>query len=167
MLTQEKALRLFEYSDGKLYVKQKTNPKSNKRKIGEEVGHMTFSEYLRTKVDYEQIFVHKIIFLMHHGYMPQIVDHIDGNTLNNKIENLRAANLSQNQHNRDICKKNTSGFKNVSWCKRTKKWQVIITCEYKKRAFGRYEDIELADLVAQEARDKYHKEFVRKITCSR
>ena len=103
---------------------------------------------------------------MHYGYIPQIVDHIDGNTLNNKIENLRAVSLNQNQHNRGIDKRNKSGFKNVAWCKRTKKWQVSLAVNNKSMAFGRFSDIELADLVAQEARDKYHKEFVRRITCS-
>ena len=165
MLEFLEALRLFEYRNGKLYCKVKTSPKSNKFKVGDEIGSLTASEYLTTKINYKINYVHKIIFLMHHGYIPQIVDHIDGNTLNNRIENLRAANLSQNQHNRTIDKKNTSGFKNVSWCKRTKKWQVTLACNKKQIAFGRFDDIELADLVAQEARDKHHKEFVRRITC--
>ncbi len=165
MLDQNMALQLFEYKDGKLYCKTKTSNKSNKFKIGDQVGSLTWSNYLRTKINYKSYFVHKIIFLMHHGYIPQIVDHIDGNTLNNKIENLRAANLSQNQFNRGIDKRNTSGFKNVSWCKRTKTWQVSICVHKKKIGLGRFKDLELADLVAQEARDKYHKEFVRKIPC--
>lgn len=165
MLEKLEALRLFEYRNGKLYCKEKSNPKSNKVKIGQEVGSLTASEYLRTKIHYKEHYVHKIIFLMHYGYTPQIVDHIDGNTLNNKIENLRAANLSQNQHNRGKSKNNTSGFKNVSWCKRTKKWQVIIGLRNKSYAFGRFNDLELADLVAQEARDKLHGGFSREILC--
>lgn len=166
MLELLEVSKLFEYRDGKLYCKSKTNQKSNKRKIGEEVGGLNGQDYLVTKIHYKTYFVHKIIFLMHHGYIPQIVDHIDGNTLNNNIKNLRAVNLSQNQHNRTIDKRNTSGYKNVSWCKRTKKWQVNLACNNKKIAFGRFEDIELADLVAQEARDKYHGEFARSLTCS-
>jgi len=166
MLDQSKALELFEYKNGKLYCKAKTNPKSNKKNIGEEVGGLNGQDYLVTKIHYKSYFVHKIIFLMHYGYIPQIVDHIDGNTLNNRIENLRAVNLSQNQHNRGIDKRNKSGFKNVAWCKRTKKWRVSLAVNNKSMEFGRFSDIELADLVAQEARDKYHKEFVRRITCS-
>ena len=165
MLDKEEANRLFEYRDGNLYCKSKTNKKSNKLKIGDQVGWPTTSEYLCTKIHYKTYFVHKIIFLMHYGYIPQIVDHIDGNINNNKIENLRAVNLSQNQHNRKQSKNNTSGFKNVSWCKRTQKWQVVLSCNNKQMAFGRYDDIELADLVAQEAREKYHGEFARKIEC--
>jgi len=165
MLTQLDALRLFEYRDGKLYCKEKSNPKSNKVKIGQEVGHINASEYLRTKINYKEHFIHKIIFLMHHGYTPQIVDHIDGNRQNNKIENLRAVNLSQNQHNRSTDKRNKSGYKNVSFCSRTKKWQVSIGLLNKRIFLGRFDDVELADLVAQEARDKYHGKFARSLGC--
>jgi len=165
MLDQKTALQFFEYRDGKLYCKTKTSHKSNKVQIGQEIGSLTGSEYLRTKVAYKEYYVHKIVFLMHHGYTPQIVDHIDGNRTNNRIENLRAVNLSQNQHNRAKSKNNKSGFKNVSWCKRTGKWQVVIGLNSLSLHFGRFQDIELADLVAQEARDKYHKEFSRKISC--
>lgn len=166
MLKQLEALKLFDYIDGILYCKEKTNSKSNKLKIGDKVGSLTASGYLRTRINYQEHYVHKIIFLMHYGYTPRIVDHIDGNTLNNKIENLRYATLSQNQHNRAASKNNTSGFKNVSWCKRTKKWQVNLAVNGKSMGFGRFEDIELADLVAKEARDKYHKDFSRGDKCS-
>lgn len=164
MLQQSDALKLFEYRDGKLYCKEKTSKKS-KNVIGQEIGHINPSEYLRTKIKYKEYFIHKIIYLMHHGYMPQIVDHIDGNRQNNKIENLRAVNLSQNQHNRGVDGRNTSGYKNVSWCKRTNKWQVSIGIINKRIHFGRFDDIELADLVAQEARNKYHGQFSRSIGC--
>jgi hypothetical protein len=167
MLDQKRALELFEYRDGKIYCKSKTNKKSNKLKIGDQVGSINASEYLRTRINYKEYFVHKIIFLMHHGYTPQIVDHIDGDTLNNNISNLRAANLSQNQHNRDIDKRNKSGYKNVSFCKRTNKWLVGISVKRKNIFLGRFDDIELADLVATEGRFKYHGEYARRLVCSR
>ena len=93
--------------------------------------------------------------------MPKIVDHIDGNKLNNKIDNLRVANNTQNQQNAKINIKNTSGYKNVSLCPQTKKWAVKISVDGLRKTIGRFDDVELADLVAQEARKKYHKEFAR------
>jgi hypothetical protein len=165
LLEQSEALKLFEYRDGRLYCKKKSNSKSNRVKIGQEVGHLSSSEYLRTKIHYKEYFIHKIVFLMHHGYTPQIVDHIDGDRQNNKIENLRAVNLSQNQHNRTIDKRNTSGYKNVSWSKNSNKWQVSLCVSLKYIHIGFFADIELADLVAQEARAKYHGQFARSIGC--
>jgi hypothetical protein len=93
--------------------------------------------------------------------LPNFIDHIDCNKSNNKIENLRVATKSQNQCNRAITLLNKSGVKNVSWSKDRKEWVVQISVNGKKKFIGRYKDLELADLVAQEARDKFHGKFAR------
>ena len=50
------------------------------------------------------------------------VDHINGNTLDNRRDNLRNCLLEQNKMNIGISKRNTSGFKGVHWYKKNKKW---------------------------------------------
>ena len=59
---------------------------------------------------------------MFNDYIPNIVDHIDGNSSNNCIENLRDANKAQNGWNSKLNKNNSSGIRGVSWNKQTKKW---------------------------------------------
>ena len=54
---------------------------------------------------------------------------------------------------------NTSGVKGVSWRRKSKKWTVRVTVDGEYKSFGSYDDLELAELVAIEARNKYHKEF--------
>ena len=54
------------------------------------------------------------------------VDHINGNTLDNRRENLRVCTRSENQRNRGKIKNSTSGFKGVSWHKNVGKWQASI-----------------------------------------
>ena len=100
-----------------------------------------------------------MIFLFFNDYLPSQVDHIDGNPLNNRIENLRPANSFQNQANRKANKSNKSGYKNVNWDERSKSWEVKFMHQCKKMHFGYFKDIELAGLVAMEARNKYQGEY--------
>lgn len=157
-MNKELAEKLFNYADGKLYWKSKLNQFS-RAKIGLETGCIANDGYKRTKINGKLYGNHQIIFLMFNGYIPQQIDHINRNRLDNRIENLRAANNSKNQHNKSIPKNNTSGIKGVTWNKRAKKWYVQLMFNKKQMYFGLYEDLELAELVIKEARKKYHGEF--------
>ena len=158
MITKDLVNNLFEYKDGHLYWKNITYRQTNL--IGKEAGTLDNNRRQIT-IDRKHYKTHRIIFLMFNGYMPKEVDHIDGNSLNNKIENLREANRSENVCNIGIKKTNTSGYKGVHWDKARNKWMVTVQ-KNKKIVFNkRFEDLELAVLVAEEARNKYHKEFAR------
>lgn len=149
---------MFEYRDGALYWKIHKgkcargdragciNPTTGRRRIC--INRKLYSE-------------HRIIFAMHFGFFPKFVDHADLNPLNNKIENLRQATIAQNMWNRGLSKTNTSSAKCVFWVKSRKKWRVRIRVNGKRISFGSFEDFELAELVAIEARNKYHGEFCR------
>jgi hypothetical protein len=69
-----------------------------------------------------------------------IVDHIDGNGLNNQRANLRAATKSQNSRNVAVRSDNTSGFKGVSWDKVARKWRAYISVDRKRKFLGYYTD---------------------------
>ena len=156
IITQDYVKQLFEYRDGELYWKVKP---SKKVLIGAKVGNLNQSGYFHLQLNKKTYKTHRIIFLMHYGYLPNCLDHIDGNPLNNKFENLRPATVNQNAYNSKLIKNNTSGVKNVSWYKLTNKWHVRVKINGKEKSFGYFKDLELADLVAQEARDKYHGKF--------
>jgi hypothetical protein len=145
-------LNTFEYRDGELY-----------RKHGQfagKAGTVHHTGYVQVKIGKKNYRAHRIIFAMHHGYLPEMIDHIDGNILNNKIENLRPANNRQNQFNAKLVSRNKSGIKNVYWEKRSSKWCVVMRVEGKVTRLFKTKDVELAELVAVEARNKYHGEFV-------
>lgn len=65
-----------------------------------------------------------------------VVDHIDGNGLNNQRENLRVVTYRQNCQNRHTPK--TSIYPGVSWCKYKKRWFASIKINGKNRKLGRY-----------------------------
>jgi hypothetical protein len=155
IITQDYVKQLFEYRDGNLYWKVN----AGKIKVGAKAGTPNQNGYFQTRINGKRYLNHRLIFLMHHGHLPKYLDHINGNPSNNKIENLRAATLTENQHNRKLGKDNTSGYKGVSWFKAKNKWRVRIEVNKVSKFFGYFDDLELAELVAQEARNKYHGEF--------
>ena len=69
--------------------------------------------------------LHRLVFLVHQGYLPEIIDHMDGNRTNNSIDNLREVTRSQNMMNSKMNKKNTSGYKGV--CKDRNGWRSHIS----------------------------------------
>ena len=153
------ANHLFSYENGVLYWKNPSNPVKTPR--GSVAGHVSKRGYVHIQYDRKIYKAHRLIFLMFNGYLPDIIDHIDGNILNNRPENLRAATFLGNAQNAKKRKDNSSGIKNVCWHKRLNKWGVSLSVEGKICHFGYFDDLELAALVASEARDKYHGEFAR------
>jgi len=93
------------------------------------------------------------------GYM---VDHIDGNGLNNSREsNLRICLCSQNQGNARIRKDCSSGVKGVTFRKRENKWYARIQVNQKRMVLGRYDTIDAAAKAYADAAFKYFGEFAR------
>lgn len=158
ILTQDYLHEIFEYRGGVLYWKIN---KSQKLKIGDIAGCSDGLGYFHTMIDGKNYKNHRIIFLMFHGYLPKCIDHIDNNRSNNCIENLREATRSQNCQNSKKSIRNKSGVKNVHWNKQTQKWQVILMINGKNKNFGYFEDLIVAESVAQETRNKYHGVYAR------
>ena len=121
MLTQEKVLSLFEYKAGVLYWKIKP---ANNTNVGDIAGHTKKDGYSIVAIKRKSYLVHRLIYLMHYGILPKEIDHIDTNPNNNKIENLRAATHAENISNSKRKSNNTSGARNVTWHKASKKWIV-------------------------------------------
>lgn len=67
-------------------------------------------------------------------------DHIDGNTLNNQIDNLRICTNAENQHNSQKRKTNKSGYKGVSWIRREEKWVAQIETNGRGKTLGYFDN---------------------------
>lgn len=159
-LTQEKVKELFEYRDGALFWKHKIISRGRElKKGGQKISTVTTDGYSKVGFNSKQYLVHRIIFLYHHGFLPECLDHINGIRSDNRIENLRPATKYQNILNSNLRSDNTSGVKGVCWNARKQKWFARIYVEKKLMSLGYYDDIELADLIVLEARNKFHKEF--------
>jgi hypothetical protein len=153
ILSKDLLNNLFVYKDGKLYWK---NNKGKRTKENEEAGRKNNNGYRQIVIKSRFYSTHRLIFLMHYGYLPDYIDHINGIKDDNRIENLRQATKSQNNQNTKLQKNNTSGCKGVSWQSRAKKWVAYTKVNNKRIHLGSFVDKELAELVAVEARNKYH-----------
>jgi len=158
MITQQQCLDLFDYRNGKLYWKTAL---SNRVQIGREAGYIDKDGYRVVRVNRKNYFSHRLIFLMKKGYIPECLDHINGNPIDNRIENLRVANKNENSHNCKRRKDNTSGYKNVVWAKTKNKWRVVVKINSVNKHIGYFNNIEEANKAAISARNTLHKEFAR------
>jgi hypothetical protein len=159
MLTQELLHALFEYQpDGRLLRKVTTNPRAV---VGEYSGSINKAGYLRTRVAGTLYTNHRLIWFMHHGTWPKVVDHINRIKTDNRIENLRACSQSQNMHNSTTRSNNTTGVKGVSWRPTKNKFRARITVDRKEICVGHFATLEEARIAVETARTMYHGEFAR------
>lgn len=157
MISQEYLNSIFEYRNGELFYKVNHFRKN----AGKKVGTKKPDGCLHVSIKGKSYLLHRVIFMMKHGYLPEQIDHIDGNRSNNQIENLRPATHSQNSQNAKTRVDSLNGNKNITYNKKHNKWRVRVQANNKRLYIGSFGDFELAELVAVEARNKYHGQFAR------
>ena len=67
-----------------------------------------------------------MVFLLCYGFLPEQIDHIDGNPLNNHPENLRASNQILNKQNKLAQSNSKTGIKGVSFDSKRNRWFVCV-----------------------------------------
>ena len=135
-VTQELLHKLFHYEDGKLIWKESQNSKC---RAGDVVGYQRPEGYVVTRIKRKQFYVHRLVFLYFHGYLPKFVDHVNHDRSDNRIENLRECTHSQNHANRKH-----SGNRGLKFRPRFGNWSVRIQFEKKQMWLGVFQTREEA-----------------------
>ncbi|MDU3912040.1 HNH endonuclease [Kluyvera ascorbata] len=158
MPSMDRILELVSYDKmtGIFVRKKKTN---RNQVIGERVGTLTSEGYLVIQIDKERFYAHRLAYYLLTGEQPAVVDHENGNRIDNREINLRGASRCQNVYNAEKTKRNKSGHKNVHWNNRSNKWDVQINAD--KRSFwgGSFSSLDEAVRECKSLRMKLHGEF--------
>lgn len=104
------------------------------------------------------IYMHREILGAQSG---QEVDHISGESLDNRRSNLRLCTHRENLYNsRSHCDAK-SRFKGVTWDKSRHKWMALIYYKGKQHNLGRFDSEKDAALAYNRASTAYHGKFAR------
>ena len=90
-----------------------------------------------------------------------LVDHINGNRLDNRRENLRLCNITESAWNCSGNAKSTSRYKGVCWNKHSGKWQAAIRVKPRLIYLGLFESEKEAAHIYDNAARKHHRKFAR------
>jgi len=96
---------------------------------------------------------HRIVYAMFYGDRDMIVDHVNGDRLDNRIENLRAVSSRENLLNTSVKKK--QGLKGAYYEADRGKWLSQIKINYKSFYLGRFDTEQEAHKAYMNAFNKY------------
>lgn len=154
MINQEEVKKAFYYDGENLVWKIRS---AHRIHIGDIAGTVNKMGYISIKFYNEYYYAHRLIWLYVYGeFPPKQIDHINGNSGDNRVENLRCVSQAENTKNRMISRNNTSGVMGVSWCKAANKYQTYIDVDGKRKPLGLFKSIIEASKVRREAEIKYN-----------
>jgi hypothetical protein len=129
-------------------------------KAGLVAGTVARSRYVVIQVDGVLYQAHRLAWLYVHGeWPPEIIDHINGDRTDNRLENLRCATNALNKANSRLRRDNSSGFKGVYAAGRW--WRAQIRVNGHILHIGRFASKEAAHAAYMSEARKHFGEFAR------
>lgn len=155
---QEYVRSLFDYvqTTGQLIWKV---TKSATAPAGSIAGSVNQKGHINLQIDKRMYAAHQIVYLYHMGFIPTEIDHVNQDKTDNRIENLRLCNSTQNKGNIGLLRNNQTGFKGVSLNSHTGKYHAQIKINGKQTYLGRFDYPEDAAKRYNDAAKKHFGEF--------
>jgi len=141
----------YKYKDGLIY-----NRKTNK-KVSPSPGRGRYGR-VQLIIDGKRhtYLYHRVVWLLWYGVWPsKNIDHINRDSTDNRVQNLRDVSQAENIRNASMPKNNSSGHKGVCWNKKNCKWHASIGVNYAKIDLGYYDDILDAVAARKAAESRY------------
>ena len=150
----------LEYSpnDGSFVYNDNYNSVARKGKLAGSINSRGYWQIgIRVKGELKMLTAHRLAWFITHGELPNIIDHIDGNKINNAISNLRSCTYLQNVYNTGKKPNNKVVFRGVS--RVNKKWRARIRVNGINKHLGMFDTAEEASRVYEEKARELHGEF--------
>jgi hypothetical protein len=114
----------------------------NTKYAGTQAGKAHTRNYIIVGINYKAYLAHRVAWLIYTGEWPKDeIDHIDHDSSNNRIANLREADRQVNCRNMSISKRNKTGFVGVAWNKTRKSWTANIQHKGRNLYLGGYQSL--------------------------
>ena len=136
MLTQEYLKSILDYDRDTGIFTWKV-AKAENTVIGSAAGNRC-NEYIVIGIDYRQYTAQRLAWLYEYGEMPQYIDHINHDGIDNRIDNLRNVSHQENMKNKLQYGNNSSGVTGVSWCNTYNRWKSRISIDGKRISLGTF-----------------------------
>lgn len=156
-LTEFKQLLEYRPEEGVFY--WRVNHRHPKARIGMQAGRITAQGRMQIGVDKKQYFVHRLVWLFETGAWPEgMLDHVNGDPLDNRYHNLRPTNFVLNGQNQRAHRPNNKSAKllGVSWHKHKKQYIASIKVYGKKKHLGYFDTADTAHAAYVTAKRIYH-----------
>jgi len=152
--TRDQLQSMYYYENGFLHWRDFASPRATAGSVAGYV-HINKKERRRRVVvkNWGQAHHSRLVYIWHRGDIPNdlVIDHIDGDTLNDNIENLRAITVRHNQYNRH------DDIKGCYFNKKASKWQAGIKVCGSHIHLGMFEKESDARAAYLAAKAKHHK----------
>lgn len=137
---------LLSYEDGKLFWKKRMSSRAAK---GALAGTKSKTRYSRIYLKGKEYKVHRIVYMLHHGSIPDdmVIDHINRDITDNRIENLRIVSQNDNSKNQI-----GSGIRQLP----SGRWAAAIGVDYTSNHLGTFDTQEEARNAYLIAKNKLH-----------
>lgn len=134
--SQAELNEVFELRNGMLYRKAYQNNGGHNIPTREIKTKPMPSGYVKTRYKMRDIYVHRLLWILHYGDIPQkkVIDHINGDRGDNRIENLRL--ITQRQNLQNTHRHRAGKLAGCSFVKQVGKWRAHMRIGQKVKNWG-------------------------------
>ncbi len=161
--SQERIKEVLDY-DGETGVFRWRDAMPNNANPRQIAGSKTQEGYIRIQIDGKSYAAHRLAYVYVNGVDTELgIYHINGIRDDNRIANLRPAQLHENHWNRGLMPNNTSGVPGVHYNKGMRKWRAACDIARKHHYLGSFATKDEAVTVLLRFKEMQQGEFLSRV----